>query len=208
MTTQRNTPVQGDPQRRRWPAHGLRRKNSRRLTHVLTALALTAVAAVLAPTAASAHPATQHRTLSNDCVLGTHTQTFYSYDQWSKGDARLCASLLGRADGTYTLQATFIGDFYYYWGAAWYSEDKCIFGCHLSGAFYLQRPSGPEDIGPIGTTLQGRHGTATYTFEGLTSGHYRLRAGVTKEGGYWRNQGQADSSRIGINTLKIDFDIP
>lgn len=174
----------------------------------MTALAFVAAAAVPAPAVASAHPVAHQRALAATCDPSSGSQTFYSYDKWSKGNVLLCASVLQRADGTYAIEATFKGDFFYYWGAAWYSEDKCIFGCHLTGNFHLQKPAGVDVFGPIGTTLQGRHGTATHTYEGLTSGHYRVRAGVTKEGGYWRNEGQGDSSRIGMNTLAVEVDIP
>ncbi|MFG6200510.1 hypothetical protein [Nonomuraea sp. JJY05] len=112
----------------------------------------------------------------------------------------MCASVLKRANGTHAIQATFSGDFFYYWGAAWYEEGKCVFGCHLKGRFWLNKPTGSPVPGEISATLNGRHATDTHTFEGLTSGRYKVTAGVTKEGGYWRNEGQADSSRISMNT--------
>ena len=99
------------------------------------------------------------------------------------------------ADGTKALQASFYGDFFYYWGAAWYAEGSCVFGCHLTGNFTLRKGGGSPTSGGISTTLNGNSGWAGHIFN-VESGNYQLTAGVHKEGGYWRNQGNISSSDI------------
>ncbi|MER5325604.1 hypothetical protein [Streptosporangium roseum] len=195
----------GDPRHRSSSTSGVRREQSRRrgIATGLTALAFLAAAAAPASAAVSTRPAAHQSVLASTC----DRNTFFSGDQWSKGNVQLCVDVLQRADGTKALQASFYGDFYYYWGAAWYSDGDCIYGCHLTGRFALRKDGGAPAFGGISATLSGNSGSASHTFE-VDSGRYQLTAGVHKEGGYWRNQGNISSSELQMNTLKVDVTVP
>ncbi|GGT43084.1 hypothetical protein GCM10010176_103260 [Nonomuraea spiralis] len=159
-----------------------------------------------APAAAATHLSAQRSMRVNTCDRGT----FYSFDQWSKGNAQLCVNTWQRADGSYAVEASFYADFYYYWGAAWYSDGTCVFGCSLSGHFALEKSDGSRMYGWFSNSLNGNSGWAGHTFD-VGSGRYQLTASVRKEGGYWRNQGSGQysaSSVVPMNDLKITVDLP
>ncbi|MDP9850487.1 hypothetical protein [Streptosporangium lutulentum] len=185
-----------------------KRSRSRGIATGLTALAFVTAAAAPASATASTRPVAHQGVLASICDPGSGRRAYFSYDQWSKGNAGLCADVVQRSDGGKAIQVTFRADFYYYWGAAWYSDGTCIYGCSLSGHFTLDKNGGTAH-GDISESLNGNSGTATHTFN-VDSGHYQLTAVVRKEGGYWRNQGNqhSSSSVVQMNTLKVDVDVP
>ncbi|MFF0869925.1 hypothetical protein ACFYUV_49790 [Nonomuraea sp. NPDC003560] len=187
------------------PANRRRREIRRRaIAAGLTALALLATTA--APATAATHLAARQSMRVNTCDRGT----FYSFDQWSKGNAQLCVNTWQRGDGSYAVEASFYGDFYYYWGGAWYSDGDCVFGCSLSGNFTLEKSDGSRTYGWFSNSLNGNSGWAGHTFD-VGGGRYQLTAAVRKEGGYWRNQGSGQysaSSIVPMHGLKITVDLP
>jgi hypothetical protein len=165
------------------------------------------VAAASAPASAVASaPAARQRVLASTCDPSSGTRTFYSWDEYSKGNARLCVTVLQRGDGTATMQANFSSDFFYYWGAAWYSDGTCIFGCFLNGHFTLYKDNAELHTQYFGEPLRGNSGYASHSFD-VGSGHYRLDANLHKEGGYWRNEGHTASSAVPIH-MKLEVDVP
>ncbi|MEV4375199.1 hypothetical protein AB0J71_49725 [Nonomuraea sp. NPDC049637] len=150
----------------------------------MAALAIVAAAAPT-PATASTLTATSHHVLAGTCEPSSGTKTFLSWDEYSKGNLRLCATVGVSADGTKTIHAGVSGDFFYYWGAAWY--DDCPSYCVMDGAFKVRMDQQGEVSFPSFTRWTGRNGNASYAFPAESGHYYRINFYARKYGGYWRD---------------------
>ncbi|MEU7835046.1 MULTISPECIES: hypothetical protein [unclassified Nonomuraea] len=190
MITLGNITREGDPQRR-----------MRALATVLAALAVVAVTA--APTPAAA----QQRVLTRACAPSSGTQTMASEDTYTKANVNLCVSVEQRDDGTKVIRADLSGDYFYYWGAAWYSD--CPTYCYMKGAFKLRKDGREVAAEPFHRRWSGSNLTVTQTFE-ADSGHHEVHFEALKYGGYWRDERITtayEGDHISMN-IHVGVDVP
>ncbi|WP_424534276.1 hypothetical protein ACOZ38_28705 [Sphaerisporangium viridialbum] len=185
MITNIDTVHLEDPQRRPQFTSGVRCEQSRRRAIATGLTALAFVTATAAPASATASPPASHqRVLAHTCVPSSGAKTFLSTDKWSKANTKLCVSVEQNADGTKVIKADLSGDFYYYWGAAWYAD--CSSACNLNGAFTLRKDR-DTTFPYFSEKWSGTSVTVTRTFP-VDSGHYRLSFIGFKYGGYWHDK--------------------
>jgi hypothetical protein len=175
-------------------------------------LALTGTTAIPTPAVASARPAVQHKVLADTCDPTSGTRTYYSLYKWSKANARLCVQVNQRADGSKALYVYYGADFFYYWGAAWYSDCRSAEWCTVTGRFTLRRGNGAL-VGESNFRRDPEGDNNVYaanTFN-VDSGRWRVEVAVEKSMGYWafnRNNPAEVEDRVRMNDFAVEVDVP
>ncbi|MEV0228736.1 hypothetical protein [Nonomuraea sp. NPDC050786] len=173
------------------------------------ALALT----ILTPAVASARPAVSQKVLADTCDPVSGTRTYYSLYKWSKANARICVQVQQRADGSKALYVDYAADFFYYWGAAWYSDCRnAQEQCTVKGRFTLRRGNGAlvEQSNFLSHPAGSRHEYAAKTFN-VDSGRWRVEATAEKSTGYWafhRTQPGEVEDVVPMNDFAVEVDVP
>jgi hypothetical protein len=165
-------------------------------------MTLVSVTAAPASAVASARPAAGKRMMAGTCDPSSGVRAFYSNDGSSKTNARLCAQVLQRADGSKYIQADFGADIWYKWGGLWYAD--CSHECTVTGSIELLRAGHStrwshfdwRDPG----TLTGNGVQAAAAFD-VYPGHYKVTAVMHRTRGYWPTQ------PVRAN-LEVEVDVP
>jgi hypothetical protein len=177
------------------------------------ALALTGTTAIPTSAVASARPAAHHKVLADTCDPVSGTRAYHSLYRWSKANARLCVQVQQRADGSKALYVDYDADFFYYWGAAWYSDCRSAQEwCTVTGNFTLRRGNGAlvEQSNFSSRPAGSGHVYASKSFN-VDSGRWRVEAAVEKRTGYWafnRNKQAEVEDVVKMNDFAVEVDVP